>query len=200
MRPLPANAAAAYWDELEKISGAVTTGLVTGVTAGLTGAALGLGGTAMYLHGNAQQDRQLRDMGVLNADDAQHRQMKRVAAMIGVASAMGIGGAALGGIGAPIAQKYVGNAIEHATRGMWETAGNNFQRALNDGLERQVKSGDKLLRKQMEYGQAAAEKAAPRIARSSGREFLGGLGESLPLIGRFFKKKVKRSLKPPGMR
>jgi hypothetical protein len=68
------NVVQAYWDELEKIS-SIQTGLITGIGTGLMGTALGLGGTALYLHGNAQQDRLLRDMGVLDPEEAKHPQM-----------------------------------------------------------------------------------------------------------------------------
>jgi hypothetical protein len=194
---LSSNVVRAYWDELEKIAN-LKSGLIAGVGAGLLGTAAGLGGTALYLHGNAQQDRLLRDLGVLNPEEAKHRQMKRVAAMVGVASAMGIGGAALGGIGGGLAMQYAGDALANTTRGMWETAGKNLQNAIDQGLDKQVKSGDKLLAKQMEYGRDMVVSTSPEVARSMGREFLGGVGESLPLVGRFFRKKTQTALKTGG--
>lgn len=182
----------AFADELEKISmtksASLRTGLVTGAGAGLLGAAAGLGGTAFYLHGNAQQDRALRDMGVLDPEEARHRQMKRVAAIVGVSSAMGIGGAALGGIGGGLAGRYGSRALKDVASKWWTAAGDNLQRGLDQGLEKQVRSGDQLLKKQMEYGRDMVVDTAPQVARSMGREFLGGVGESLPLVGRFFRK------------
>jgi hypothetical protein len=112
---------------------------------------------------------------------------------------MGIGGAALGGIGGGMAANYASTALRSVTKGMWEAAGENLQKGLNEGLERQVQSGDKLLKKQMEYGRDMVVETVPHVARQTGREFLGGVGESLPLVGRFFRKKApaaRRSLTP----
>jgi len=179
---------AAFWDEMEKIAG---VGLPAGITAGVLGAAAGLGGTALYLHGNAQQDRYLRDVGLLDPEEAGLRQMKRVAAMVGVGTALGIGGAALGGMGAPMMQRYVAEAIEQSTKGMWETAGKNLQAALDQGLERQVKSGDKLLKKQMEYGTDLIRNSAPDVAGEVGSQFVRGALGNVPLLGRFFRPAKK---------
>jgi len=181
---LSQTAVEAYWDELEKVA---STGVAAGLGLGLMGAAAGLGGTALYLHGNAQQDRLLRDVGMLDPKEAQLRQMRRIAAMVGVSAALGVGGAALGGIGAPAAQKTISKAITESTREMWDTAGAALKRGLDEGLQKQVQSGDVLLKKQMEYGRGMVGEV---IEEAPGR-LLRGTGKKIPFIRRFFKDKPK---------
>lgn len=186
---LSPTAAQAYWDELEKIAGVGNT-LAMGATGAALGSALGLGSTAMYLHGNAMQDQLLRDTGILSGDEAKRRQMNRISAIVGVGAALGLGGAVAGAL-APLGVKHVGKTIANMTEEMWSNAGKSLQKGLDQGLEQQVKSGDKLLAKQMEYGRGMVVETAPEVSRAMGREFISGVGESLPLIGRFFRPPPK---------